>query len=163
MAPKIVKRRGKQLDIRVRKIGRRPVNNREPSNRLRISFFSHIRKEYVDSSSTSLGGEQEITAHKTLWVDNSVFFKSSQQLDAYIIISQVLTSLKVLAYLHDNIIAKILSMGQSTYKNGIKVRRNNFNRMYVHLTWINTFVGDPDSVKELLDAIEEEPQRRIVF
>ncbi|KAK1390348.1 hypothetical protein POM88_018526 [Heracleum sosnowskyi] len=159
---KIVKRRGSQLEVRVRKtrphevVGPCQVNCNSP-NALRISFITHTRKRYVDSSSTLLGIEQEITANKTICVDKRIFFKRSHQLDYHIIISAVLDSLNVKAAdLQDSITAQIMSMGESKYKGGKKVKRKISKGLRVDLTWIKTFLGDRYSVHQLFEEEMEE-------
>ncbi|KAK1361367.1 hypothetical protein POM88_045841 [Heracleum sosnowskyi] len=162
MAKKIVKRRGSQLEVRVRKTRPRevltppcPVNCKSP-NALHISFFTHTRNRYLDSSSTLVGVEQEATGQKTICVDKRVFFKRYHQLDYYILISQVLESFKVMAYLHDSITSQIMSMGESKYKGGKKVKRKISKGLCVDLTWIQTFLGDRDSVHQLFEEAMEE-------
>ncbi|KAK1361657.1 hypothetical protein POM88_046131 [Heracleum sosnowskyi] len=138
MATKIVKRRGSQLEVRVRKTRPRevlsppcPVNCKSP-NALHISFFTHTRNRYLDSSSTLVGVEQEATGQKTICVD------------------------KLMAYLHDSITSQIMSMGESKYKGGKKVKRKISKGLCVDLTWIQTFLGDRDSVHQLFEEAMEE-------
>lgn len=89
-------------------------------------------------------------------VDNRLFFKRYQQLNYYISISEVLESLNVKAYLHDSITSQIMSMGESKYRDGKKVKRKISKGLRVDLTWIQTFLGDRDSVHQLFEEAMEE-------
>ncbi|KAK1404102.1 hypothetical protein POM88_003707 [Heracleum sosnowskyi] len=159
---KIVKRRGSQLEVRVRKTRPREVvgpcqENCNSPYALRISFITHTRKRYVDSSSTLVGIEHETTANKTICVDKRIFFKRSHLLDYHMIISAVLDTLNVkAASLQDSITAQIMSMGESKYKGGKKVKRKISKGLHVDLTWIKTFLGDRDSVHQLFEEEMEE-------
>ncbi|KAL8132819.1 hypothetical protein AgCh_008340 [Apium graveolens] len=115
-----------------------------------------LETRYLDSSSTFIASQHETTAQKTICIDKRLFFKRSQRLDFCIIISAILESLNVKAYLHDSIITQIMSLGESNYKDGKKVKRKISNGLHIHLTWIQTFLGDRDSVHDLFEEAMEE-------
>lgn len=155
---KIVKRRGSQLEVRVRRtVPREVLGPCNPSfkspNALRIYFFTHNRNKYLDSSSTLVQAEEETTGARIMCVDNRLFFKRHQKLNYNMAISQLLESLEVKADLHDKITSQIMSMGESKYKGGKKVKRKIFKGLRVDLTWIRTFVLDRDSVNQLVKEV----------
>ncbi|KAK1385286.1 hypothetical protein POM88_023021 [Heracleum sosnowskyi] len=129
----MAKRRGSQLEVRVRKTYPRKVLGPCPAfwnspDALRISFFTHNRKQYLDSSSTLLRAEEETTGANGMCFDNRVFFKRCyQQVIDSIAISELLDSLQVKRYLHDRITRQIMSMGQPKYRGGKKVKRKVIN------------------------------------
>lgn len=158
---KIIKRRGSQLEVRVRKTRPhevlRPCSlNCNSSAALRISFFTHTRKRYVDSSSSLIGTEQETIGEETICVDKRLFFNSNHKIKNNISFSKVLGSLNVKECLHDKITRQIVSMGECKFKGGKMVKRKIYKGLHVHLTTIQTFLGDQDSVRELFEKSMEE-------
>ncbi|KAK1404103.1 hypothetical protein POM88_003708 [Heracleum sosnowskyi] len=133
---KIVKRRGSQLEVRVRKTRPREV-------------VGHAKR--IATHPTPFAYPSSLTLENAMWIHLQLLSElNTKQLQTRLFVSINAASLQ------DSITAQIMSMGESKYKGGKKVKRKISKGLHVDLTWIKTFLGDRDSVHQLFEEEMEE-------
>ena len=156
LGSKVMKRRGTQLEIRVRKANHHPLSHptcQESENIIHLKFVTNTLKNYLHSPTSSLIGEELLTTGtRTLSVDRRDFFQASNELKSYLTISEsALEPLNVKAdIVHDKIIRQVMRCGERMNK------KKDFKGLVVAMTFIKTFVGDRASVLEALMKLDQQ-------
>ncbi|KAK1358061.1 hypothetical protein POM88_051319 [Heracleum sosnowskyi] len=160
--PNILKLGKSKLVVRVRQALSHHDHPPCPSNcsasPLHITLFTHSKHRFLDPGRVSFSSlssnkpvimakHEEIVGEKTICQDGSLFFECQEKANSRVAVKAALRSLNVKKSRHGRIFKKVMAFGRRFNKEG-----NNENKgLVVNIRVVKSFIGDRDSVREVME------------
>lgn len=168
--PNILKLGKSKLVVRIRKTydfdHHPPCPSACSSSPLHITFCTHSEHRFLDPRRVSLSSSssnshailaefQEFVSEKTICQDGSLFFKDQEEANSRAAVKTALRSLKIKKSRHGRIFKKVMAFWRRYIKDS-NDKKKVLKGLVVSISIVKSFIGDRDSVHEVMENSWEE-------